>query len=157
MAGRGPAPAESRRRRNEPARGEWVDLEPLEQRVLPELPDAPPLIIRVRGEAPREVKQDWSARTKAAWEAWARDPVSAMFGPAELAAVIELAYVMEDFVRGIERPNEVRLRMDGLGLSLKGKRDLRYRVAEPAPEPAKPSRGRATSSSRRRSRLSVVK
>jgi hypothetical protein len=77
-------------------------------------------------------------------------------GPAEIAAAVELAYVMEEYVRGIERPNEVRLRMDGLGLTPKGKRDLRYRV-DPAGEPEPAPRRAPTSSSKRRSRLSDVK
>lgn len=157
MAGRGPAPAEARRRRNEPTRGDWVDLEPLSARVLPELPDAPNLVIRQKGKEPIILEQDWSPRTLAAWEAWARDPVTGVYGPTELAAIIELAYVMEDYVRGLERPNEVRLRMDGLGLTPKGKRDLRYRNPAPEPpEPEKPSRRGARSSSKRRARLSVV-
>jgi hypothetical protein len=124
--------------------------------VLPEqLPAPPDLIVRVKGKSPRRVKRPWSARTLAAWEAWAADPVTGEYGPAEIAAAVELAYVMEDFVRGIERPNEVRLRMDGLGLTPKGKRDLRWRVA--AVESEQLTRPRMPSSSRRRSRLSVVK
>lgn len=157
MAGRGPAPAETRRRSNAPARGEWVDLPPLEKRVLPKLPAAPPLIVRQKDKPPRVVKKPWSPRTKAAWEAWARDPVTAQYGPAEIAAVIELAYVMEDYVRGIGMPNEVRLRMDGLGLSPKGKRDLRWRVTGAISEAPTPGRSRAGSSSSRRSRLSIVR
>jgi hypothetical protein len=51
MAGRGPAPAENRRRANVPARGDWVDLAPLEQRVLPELPESPPLIVKAKAGA----------------------------------------------------------------------------------------------------------
>lgn len=128
MGGHGPPPAETRRRRNAPARGEWVDLPPLEKRVLPKLPAA-----------------------------WARDPVTAQYGPAELAAVIELAYVMEDYIRGIGRPNEVRLRMDGLGLSPKGKRDLRWRVDGAVPERPTPERLHPGLSSSRRARLSIVK
>jgi hypothetical protein len=51
-----------------------------------------------------------------------------MFGPAEVSACLELAFVMEDYVRGGgEKSSEVRLRMDALGLSAKGKRDLRWR------------------------------
>jgi hypothetical protein len=96
-----------------------VDLPPLEKPVLPLLP---------RGR--------WSARTKRAWAAWRDDPATSQFGPAEVAAAVELAYVMEAFVAGHEKAAEVRLRMDGLGLSAKGKRDLRWRcVAEQAPEP----------------------
>lgn len=158
MAGRGPAPQEVRRRRNEPARGEWSDLAPLEKRVLPKhLPTAPPLIIRHKDGPSELLEGHWSERTLAAWEAWARDPATGQYGPAEVAAAVELAYVMEDFVRaGTRGANEVRLRMDGLGLTPKGKRDLRWRASTEPPEDVRPTRSR-TPSSKRRSRLSVVK
>lgn len=159
MAGHGPAPKQpdQRRNRHEPQRGEWVELAALAERVLPELPAPPDLIVRVQGKSPRRVKRPWSSRTLAAWEAWARDPVTGVYGPAEIAAVVELAFVMEEYVRGLGSPNEVRLRMDGLGLSPKGKRDLRYRVdLNGDAEPSRPSRA-PTSSSKRRSRLSIVK
>lgn len=136
MAGRGPAPKDpaQRRRRNQPTRGEWVDLPALAKPVLPaKLP------ARGRGAG------NWSARTRAAWKAWREDPATGMYGPAELAAAIELAWLFEEAVRGKEKQSEVRLRMDGLGLTPKGKRDLRWRPpserAEPdaAPDDAAPT------------------
>jgi hypothetical protein len=45
---------------------------------------------------------------------------------------------MEAYVRGEEKAAEVRVRMDGLGLTPKGKRDLRWRVAERQAEPERP-------------------
>lgn len=127
MAGRGPAPKTEgqRRRRNEPARGEWVDLEPLAEPILPEL----------------DAERQWHPRTVALWSAWRQDPATAMYGPAERAAVLELAYLTDEFVTGGDpevkfqrvTPAELRQRMDGLGLTSKGKRDLRWRtVAEVA-------------------------
>jgi hypothetical protein len=125
MAGRGPAPKDpgQRRRRNEPARGEWVELEALKGPVLPLLPK------RGKGEG------SWSPRTRAVWAAWRADPATSQYGPAEVAAAVELAWIFEAAVRGEERASEVRLRMDGLGLSAKGKRDLRWR----SPTEQKPS------------------
>lgn len=116
MPGRGPAPVDPsrRRRRNVPARGEWVDLPEVWERRLGELPGPP---------------ERWSARTRAAWEAWACDPATTQYGPSDLAAVEMLAWVMEESVQGRVKPSEVRLWMDGLGLTPKGKRDLRWRVA----------------------------
>lgn len=130
MAGRGPAPKDpaQRRRRNEPARGEWVDLEPLAEPVL-----AAKLPPRGRGAG------SWSARTRAMWKAWRADPATGMYGPAEIAAVVELAWLFEAAVRGEEKQSEVRLRMDGLGLTPKGKRDLRWRPPSERTEPAAPS------------------
>lgn len=130
MAGQGPAPKGEgqRRRRNEPARGEWVDLGSLEAPVLP------------------VADVSWHPRTVALWEAWRVDPASAMYGPAEVAAAVELGWLMDEFATGGD-PNrkvqrvtaaELRLRMDGLGLSAKGKRDLRWRVVAEAEKAAAP-------------------
>lgn len=137
MAGRGPAPKPEgqRRRQNVPERGEWADLPPLEAPVLPEL----------------DSSRDWHPRTTALWDAWRVDPASGMFGPAEIAAAVELAWLVDEFATGNVRvegedrqaarervtPAELRLRMDGLGLTAKGKRDLRWRsTAEHAPADA---------------------
>lgn len=94
-----------RRRYNQPARGEWVDLEPLGKAVLP------------------RADSRWSEAAKRLWAAWRADPVTAQYGPADKAAVWELARLFDDLA-----PNEQRLRMDGLGLTPKGKRDLRWRT-----------------------------
>ena len=107
MAGRGPAPKDpgQRRRYNQPARSEWVDLEPLEKPVLP-----PP-------------EYSWTTGATRMYNAWRRDPVTSQYGPADIAAICELArwYDLLPF-------SEQRLRMDALGLTPKGKRDLRWRT-----------------------------
>jgi hypothetical protein len=107
MAGRGPAPKDpgQRRRYNQPARSEWVDLEPLSEPVL-----GPP-----HGK--------WSANAKRAWRAWAQDPVTTQWGPADVFAAKELARRYDELL-----PSEQRLRMCELGLTPKGKRDLRWRT-----------------------------
>ena len=111
MAGRGPAPkpASQRRNRHEPRRGEWVDLEPLAEPVLPEHDD------------------DWSERVKRLWVAWRSDPVSSQYSEGDIAALWEFASTFERL-----QPSEQRLRMDGFGLTPKGKRDLRWRVPQDA-------------------------
>jgi hypothetical protein len=130
MAGRGPAPKpkDQRRRRNTPARGEWVDLPAVDEPLLPELPK------RVRGTG------RWHPRTVALWEAWRQDPATTQFGPAEVAGAVELAFLHHDACLGAEKMSEVRQRMDGLGLSAKGKRDLRWRApTEHAAEDVEPT------------------
>jgi hypothetical protein len=116
MAGRGraPKPASERRNRTEPQRGDWVDLLPLEKSVLPNLPKEH-LVCK---------------RTKSAWEAWRKDPATAMFGPAEVQLCVDLAYVYETWVNDptASLAAELRQRQDGLGLSPKGKQDRRWRV-----------------------------
>jgi hypothetical protein len=107
MAGHGRAPKPKAQRRNghAPLRGEWVDLEPLVQPLL--------------GEA----DEGWPGHVKTLWEAWRADPVTSQYGSADLAAVRELARRYDSLAA-----NEQRLRMDGLGLTPKGKRDLRWRT-----------------------------
>jgi hypothetical protein len=140
MAGRGPAPAQQRRRLNDPARGEWTDLPPLDKPTL--------------GTLRSLLKGSWSAATIATWETWRRDPVTAMWSPADVAYALDLARLYE--LMTPRSAAEVRLRMDGLGLTPKGKRDLRWRiVGAPGDEPDRAPRTR--SGSARRSRLSVVK
>lgn len=157
MAGRGPAPAEKtqRRRANEPARGEWVDVHPFERgekRVLPPLSALP--------KPPKRggVQSRWTGRTRAAWNAWREDPATRLYGPADIQAAIDLVFMYEEWVRGAKVHDEIRQRQDRLGLNPKGKRDIRARLAEPGEliqmrgsTPAKKS------SSDRRARLSVVK
>ncbi len=121
MAGRGPAPKEpdQRRRGAKPQRGEWVDISAPARPVLPTLTSV-------------EKGRKWDARTRRAWEAWRQDAATSMYGPAEVAAAIELAYLFDDFVvyGPASAAPELRLRMDGLGLTPKGKRDLRWRVVD---------------------------
>lgn len=96
---------EERRRRNIPERGEWLDLEPLKAPVLP------------------VAKRHWSRSAKFMWRAWRQDPVTGQYGPTEIATVTELAERYDSL-----KPEEQRIRMDGLGLSLKGKQDRRWRL-----------------------------
>lgn len=140
MAGTGPAPAETRRRRNEPARGEWVDLPPLEAPVLPELPEL--------------AEGEWSERSRSTWAAWRSDPVTAQWSPADVAYALDAITLYEAMTPS--NANEIRLRMDGLGLTPKGKRDLRWRVSSESVA-AKPKARKSAASSSRQARLSVVK
>jgi hypothetical protein len=143
MAGTGPAPKDpsQRRRRNEPARGEWFNLPPLKGPFLPPLPK------RAKDAGV------WSARTRRAWAAWRKDPATQMYSEAEVDSVIDLAYVHEEWVRGDNRLiSEVRLRMDGLGLTPKGKKDLRWKVIDELPPPPAEAMIVHTASSRERLR-----
>lgn len=131
MAGRGPAPKPEgqRRRRNAPERGEWLDLSLVAEPILPTLEEV-------------DGRTEWHPRVDRLWEAWRRDPASTQFGPAEIAAAVELAYLVQEFTAGADSErkydrvsaSELRLRMDGLGLTAKGKRDLRWRAPTPGLE-----------------------
>lgn len=139
----GPAPAENRRRANVPARGDWVDLPPITKPFLPELP------ARADGE-------EWSQRTVDAWALWRMDPATSQYTPAEIAYALDAIALYEEMTPS--SASEVRLRMDGLGLTPKGKKDLRYRVSQDVDDSqgAKPV-ARQRRSHGRRTRLSVVK
>lgn len=124
MAGNGPAPkmASQRRRTNKPARGEWIDLPELDGPILPDLPER------------SEDEGGWSERTRRAWEAWQIDRATTQFTASEIALITEVAYLWEAMARGDTKlAPEIRLRLNELGLTPKGKKDLRWRVPEDQP------------------------
>ena len=63
------------------------------------------------------------------WEAWRRDPATSQFSSGDISYAVETAYLVEDFqrTRKVTLASEIRLRMDGLGLTAKGRRNLRWR------------------------------
>lgn len=118
MSGPPPKDPSTRARRAAPARGEWVNLPPLERPVLGELPR------RKRGRG------GWSEQTRKTWKAWRADPVTQTYTQADIAAIETLIFMVEELHRGDLRwATEVRHRETALGLNPKGKRDLRYRVS----------------------------
>jgi hypothetical protein len=60
--------------------------------------------------------------------------VTSQYSRADIQAAVDLAYVYEQWVNEptIAIASEIRQRQDRLGLNPKGKRDLRWRVTEPA-------------------------
>jgi hypothetical protein len=117
MAGHGPAPKDPEKRRNQnaKARGEWV--------TIPTPTAEPPLL----------PEGDWHEDTADAWSGWWSDPASTQWTAADLVSVHQLLILVDEFHRGrTTQANEIRLRGDGLGLTQKGKRDLRWRVGVPA-------------------------
>jgi hypothetical protein len=123
MAGTGRAPkaASERRNRNQPRRGDWTELRPLENPEVPDLPIAP-------------TEHGWSERTIRAWGNWWRDPAVQMWGGADLDLVEHLAYVHEQWaIKGTTGLlSEIRYLRESLGLTPKGKQDRRWKVAPPA-------------------------
>jgi hypothetical protein len=132
VAGRGPAPKPPGERagRHKPERGDWQDLPTLEKPVLPRY-------------LPKTKGVTWSARTKRLYKGWRADPVTATYGENEIAQVIELAYLQHHWEETGTGAAEIRQRMDGLGLTPKGKRDLRFgqgvlrRPTQPAAAPSR--------------------
>lgn len=137
MAGNGPAPKlpEQRRNRVAPSRGEWVDIARREAPVPP-LPDG-----------------EWHPRAARSWALWWTDPAASQWTDAQEGEVVELLALTDEFWNGnTTRANEMRLRADGLGLTQKGKRDLRWRVVGDEPVATAPPKPAAA----RRARLKVV-
>ncbi len=119
MAGHGPAPKHSRSRSNEPARGEWRTLpSKVEKATLPNLPK----------RSSEEGK--WTPRTISTWKLLRADPATLTYGPGQIAYAIDTIYLYDEVVTGESTKwDELRLRMDGLALTDKGKRDARLRIA----------------------------
>jgi hypothetical protein len=96
-------------------------MPPIDRPILPDLP-----------------KGEWSDRTRALWEAWQYDWATGWFGSSEIGMALELAALHNEAVNDpkkvTQRWTEVRQWMDRLGLSPKGKRDLRLRLAEKVEE-----------------------
>jgi hypothetical protein len=138
MAGTGPAPKlpEQRRNGNQKARGEWTELPRRVGHPVPALPEG-----------------DWHFRAVESWGYWWSDPASSQWTDSQFPELVELLMLSDEFWRGnMARAPEMRLRSDGLGLTLKGKQDRRWRVvSEDAPVPAA-----VRPASERRARLKVV-
>lgn len=141
----GPPPADPRRRRrrNAPAGGDWVDLHPLDRSVLPALP-------RRKGA--------WSVRAQATWKAWREDPASGQYSPADVAYAIDTAHLVDAFARAptVALAAEIRQRMDGLGLTPKGRRSLRWRLVDEEPADASGHAPPSRHTQNRRRRLRAV-
>lgn len=102
-----------RRRYNQPAHGEWVDLP---DDFEPPLPPYPAAWFR---HGQREY-----AIPKWMWELWRADPVTSQWTPADVATALELG------ARFYHYDDATRFRIQtALGLNARGRRDLRWRVA----------------------------
>lgn len=122
MSGPAPAAKADRRRTNKPARGDWVEIERPKKPVIPTLAQIE--------------KGDWHPRTKALWESWRKDAATTMWEPADLQLAIETIYLHDERVNGgpVTLEAELRIRMDMLGLTAKGRQDRRWRVVDEAVE-----------------------
>lgn len=122
--GVGPAPKDPSVRRNftPPARGEWVNLEPLAKPILPPYSAHWRVWVESRDKAgnPIQVRRGVS---HSMWKAWRSSPVTSQYGPEDIAAI---CYLAEAF-HSLSDTSRLVL-MDRLGLTPKGKRDLRWRT-----------------------------
>lgn len=147
MAARGPAPKapEERHRTKQPGRGEWVDLPELAKPILKPLP------------ARDSAGERWRPEVRRLWNAWRADPVTQEWSQADIAYAEETIDLRNRSAHyGMA---EIRLRMDALGLTPKGKRDLRWRLpdASLAPGAREKQPGRSPRKPRQRAHLMAVK
>lgn len=134
MAFQGQSPkAGGRQRRGTPVRGEWETLEPLERPILPELDELDPPGSCFSPDGPEgEYVGGWPKVSCVYWSAWRQSPVTAKWTPDDIALAIDTIYGHADAIaggRGIP-PSEVRLRMESLGLTPKGRVDRRWKLPE---------------------------
>jgi hypothetical protein len=125
MPAGGPAPKDpgQRRRYNQPARAEWVDLPalPLDKPVLPPYKTAWRVWVESRDKDGNPIKVRRGV-SKAMWDAWRSSAVTTQYGPEDIATICYLAESFNSLTDAV-RMNT----LDRLGLTPKGKRDLRWR------------------------------
>ena len=100
-----PKPKEIRRNRVPPARGEWVDLEVPEEPVL------------------EPYNREAMTVPERMWNAWRRCGPATQYGEEDREAIYDLAVSWAELTFA-DRDR----RLDKLGLTPKGKRDLRWRT-----------------------------
>lgn len=121
MPGRGPAPKETRRRRNAPQRGEYKSS-PTQGWQHGPIPSAPDGLL---------------AASRDAWTLWFTSWVAAHWTPADvptLRQVIALFDVVERGQAKAAERSELRQLMDNYGITPRGQQDRRW-VAPKAEEP----------------------
>ncbi len=121
MAGHGPPPKLRRRRSAAPAGGEWI-LVPSTGR---------------RGPVPRLRKSlRLSSATHEWWKEIWHSPVARMWDPSMVPALEELAILRDRFMDGkLSLANEIRLRSDSFGLTVKGREQLRWMIVDEVESP----------------------
>ncbi len=137
MAGKGPRPKTTRRRRNTPARGDWKAPDGIgwQHGKIPEPPDG---LLKA---------------SIATWRTWFGSWFAAHWTPEDVPGLTIVILLWDQVNRGeYQRSAELRLQMDGYGITPKGQTDRRWEKPAPSAPEKKPS----GSSADRRRRLRVV-
>jgi hypothetical protein len=76
----------------------------------------------------------WTPEARAVWESWRTNPATTLWLESDTYYALDTLRMLDLNLREPRSSvaGEVRLRMDGLGLTAKGKRNLRWRMADPA-------------------------
>ena len=140
----GPAPAETRQRTNEPARGDWTPA-PGSGWQHGDIPDCP-----ARGAAAVETWRTWFTSWFASY--WAPTDLPNLRLAIKLWAVCDSGKA-----KGTERTAYIRL-ADDLGITRKGQQDRRWKAPSPTAGAAgsRPAAARASRATSPAAHLSVV-
>lgn len=113
------APKRSRKRTPAPARGEWKPAPGVgwQHGAIPAPPDG------------------ISAATRWAWDTWMRAWFASHWTPDDLPALHKVARLYDDHERGEHVGSEMRLLMDGYGITPKGQQDRRWVPPEEQQQP----------------------
>jgi hypothetical protein len=125
MSGHGSAPKvpDQRRNRSAPVRGEWR---------------ASPGIGWQHGPIPA-VPQGLTDESRTAWDVWMHSWFASHWTPGDLPTLTVTVRLFDEVARGrYQRAGELRMWLDGAGVTFKGRQDRRWAppVDEPAHEPA---------------------
>jgi hypothetical protein len=117
-----PKPANERRRRNKPVRGEWTPALGVGWQHNP-LPPAPDGLVEA---------------SRVAWETWFRAWFAAHWTPDDVPGLRKVIQLYDATERGeMHRASELRQLMDTYGITPKGQQDRRW-TRPKAEEPAQP-------------------
>lgn len=106
MAGRGPAP----KQQNQRGASNYIRLEPLRKQVLPAIRD-----VLDHARVPK--------LSLLLWNSWRDDPVTATWTATEIALAADT--IMLHIADPVGKASEIRIRLDSLALTPKGRRDAR--------------------------------
>lgn len=114
MAGRGPAPKQERRRRNEPERGDWQPTEGSgwQHGEIPEPPDG------------------LMEASRVAWETWFKAWFAVHWDPEDIPAVRQAIRIYDQYERdpsNAAMATQMRLMMDTCGITKKGQQDRHWK------------------------------
>lgn len=130
MAAGGNAPRRGAVGRNrKPARGDWTQLDPLDQPVLMPLDEIDlPVLCEESG---------WPYTARKYWDSWRISPVTAKWTEDDIALAIDTISQFAATTRMVKgsggvplAASEMRLRMESLGLTPEGRRKGRYLLPE---------------------------
>lgn len=114
----GPAPKVQRARRNVPERGEWQPTLGIGWQHSEKHPPCP---------------SGLTADSRSAWKVWMGSWFAAHWTPDDLPGLRQVIRLYDQVERGeFQRSTELRLNMDGYGITPKGQQDRRW--ARPKPE-----------------------